>query len=274
MTLNDFLSRQKHGESDAHEIIPISFNMQEVLHARYYNIHENGQKRYLIQIRSQAKGSGTVLPNVHGVDKRVGPNVRPEKQIIKSLVTPVQSHFSTESKDQYHVKPRMDQGRACIKKKMFRFPIPLPCNKPEQPKLLPGRRPIIQIAERPLLQPPWIVAQPKTISIFPLKEKSIFPERSVQDIDQVVQVPKSIVPKIVSEHVKKILNPDDPVTRSKQEMRCRISEGKNQLMLIQFTGPHPNQLKLSSLDQDIKIDFEENSPHQEHVKNHLNCKAK
>ena len=48
MIHSDFLSRQKHNNSDAHEIIPILFNMQEVLHANYYNINENDQKRYLI----------------------------------------------------------------------------------------------------------------------------------------------------------------------------------------------------------------------------------
>ena len=41
MVLSDFLSRQKHDKSDSHEFIPISFNMQEVLHARFYNIYEN-----------------------------------------------------------------------------------------------------------------------------------------------------------------------------------------------------------------------------------------
>ena len=40
MIFSDFLSIKKHGESDPYEIIPVSFNMQEVLHARYYNIHE------------------------------------------------------------------------------------------------------------------------------------------------------------------------------------------------------------------------------------------
>ena len=42
--LSDFLSRQKHDERDPHEIIPISFNMQEVLHGRYYNIHKNEKR--------------------------------------------------------------------------------------------------------------------------------------------------------------------------------------------------------------------------------------
>ena len=38
MILGDFLSRHKHGESNPHEIIPISFNIQSILWARYYNL--------------------------------------------------------------------------------------------------------------------------------------------------------------------------------------------------------------------------------------------
>ena len=85
-----FLSRQKHDGIDSLNIIPISFYMQEVLHARYYNIHENEQKRYLTQTESKAK---TSLPKVHGIDKGVDPNVQLEKQMIRLVVTPVQSHF-------------------------------------------------------------------------------------------------------------------------------------------------------------------------------------
>ena len=37
MILNDFPSRQKHDDSHPHEILPILFNMQNVLQTRYYN---------------------------------------------------------------------------------------------------------------------------------------------------------------------------------------------------------------------------------------------
>ena len=40
MILSDFLCRQKHDESDLHEIIPTLFTMQNVLQTRYYNIGE------------------------------------------------------------------------------------------------------------------------------------------------------------------------------------------------------------------------------------------
>ena len=37
MILSDFLSRQTHDNSDQHDIITISFNMQTTLHEKYYN---------------------------------------------------------------------------------------------------------------------------------------------------------------------------------------------------------------------------------------------
>ena len=70
MILSDFLSRQKHDDSNPHEIIPISFNMQNILQPRYYNINERKEGRYLVQTKSQAKSSDITLPEVHGVDKR------------------------------------------------------------------------------------------------------------------------------------------------------------------------------------------------------------
>ena len=38
MILSDLLSRQKHDNSNAHEIIPVSFNMQGVLQDNYHNV--------------------------------------------------------------------------------------------------------------------------------------------------------------------------------------------------------------------------------------------
>ena len=47
MILIDFLSRQKHDNSNPHEIIPISFNMQSILHDKYYHI--GNLEKYLVQ---------------------------------------------------------------------------------------------------------------------------------------------------------------------------------------------------------------------------------
>ena len=45
MVLSDFLSRQN-DDSNLHEIIPISFNMPQVLHKNYYNT-----ENYLVQTK-------------------------------------------------------------------------------------------------------------------------------------------------------------------------------------------------------------------------------
>ena len=50
MVLSDFLSRQNHDYRNPHKIIPISFNMQGLLHTRYYNIDEGNLGKYLVQI--------------------------------------------------------------------------------------------------------------------------------------------------------------------------------------------------------------------------------
>ena len=52
MILSDFLSRQRKDDSNAHKIIPMSFNMCQVLDDNYYC------DKYLNQTRLQAKSSG------------------------------------------------------------------------------------------------------------------------------------------------------------------------------------------------------------------------
>ena len=69
MILNDFLSRQKTDDSNPHKIIPISFNMCQILDDNDYS------KKYLIPTRFQAKSSGIKLLEVHGMGKNLDPNL-------------------------------------------------------------------------------------------------------------------------------------------------------------------------------------------------------
>ena len=41
---------------------------------------KTNEEKFLVQTHSQAKTSGTKLPEVHGVRKMLDPNLRPEKQ--------------------------------------------------------------------------------------------------------------------------------------------------------------------------------------------------
>ena len=63
-------------------VIPVSFNMYRILEDnmndfdKYYDSF--GNEKYLIQMHSQAKTSGTELLEVHRVQKKLDPNLRPE----------------------------------------------------------------------------------------------------------------------------------------------------------------------------------------------------
>ena len=102
MMLSDFLSRQIIDKYNPHEIIPISFDIKEILKDRYYNI--GNESRYLVQTHSQAKDSGIKLPEVHGVDKVINPDIKPERQVLKS-----QNSAN---------KPKLGQGREGLRKEM------------------------------------------------------------------------------------------------------------------------------------------------------------
>ena len=57
--------------------------MYKILENNLNNFNKNnnlGNDKYLIQMHSQAKTSGTKLLEVHGVEKSLNPNLRPEKQ--------------------------------------------------------------------------------------------------------------------------------------------------------------------------------------------------
>ena len=102
MILSDFLSRQMIDKNNSHEIIPISFDMKAILKDRYYNI--GNKSKYLVQTCSQVKGRGIRLPEVHGVDKGINPDIKPERQILKSQTSAN--------------KPKLGQGRESLRREI------------------------------------------------------------------------------------------------------------------------------------------------------------
>ena len=104
MILSDFLSQHKNDDSDPSEIIPISFNAYRVLEEnRKIDVCKNEEK-FLIQMCSQAKTSGTKPLEVHGVRKELNPKLRPEKQHA------MPKKGMTE-------RPHIGQGRAGLRRK-------------------------------------------------------------------------------------------------------------------------------------------------------------
>ena len=120
MVLCDFLSRQNSDNSNPHEIIPISFNIYQVLHEKYYNA-----ENYLVQTRSQARSSGIKLPDIHGVGRNLDPNIKAEEQHANPIKGSIE-------------KPHIGQGRAGVRRKR-----PDPINQTiiqpsELPQKIPG----------------------------------------------------------------------------------------------------------------------------------------
>ena len=60
--------------------------MQEVLHARYYNIHENNQEIYLVRTRSQ-RLEIQFYTKVQGIEKDLDLNLIPENKAAVSTST-------------------------------------------------------------------------------------------------------------------------------------------------------------------------------------------
>ena len=74
MILSDFLSRQIEDDSNPHEIIPISFNIREILQESYHNMVTD---TYKVQTRVQAKAqtSAPTVVNAQPVAQRATPKI-------------------------------------------------------------------------------------------------------------------------------------------------------------------------------------------------------
>ena len=107
--------------------------MYKILENSLNNLDKNNgssDSKYLVQKHSQAKTSGTKLPKVHGVEKSLNPNLRPEKQ-------------HTISKQGRSERLWMGQGRAGSKRRKP-DPISQVINQPSKmSQEIPGRIKIV-----------------------------------------------------------------------------------------------------------------------------------
>ena len=83
LILSDYLSRHRQKDLDPSELIPISFCCLRV----YRNFINNriGEDIFCIKMRSSAKISGEEVGEVHGANKPLDPNYKPEHQSKSKL---------------------------------------------------------------------------------------------------------------------------------------------------------------------------------------------
>ena len=95
MILADYLSRHRNKDLDSSELIPISFCCMKVF--RSLLEAEHGLEVYNISTRSSTKASGEIPPEVHGADKPLDPNLKPEHQSKSKLHSIVGAKSPTKS---------------------------------------------------------------------------------------------------------------------------------------------------------------------------------
>ena len=80
MILCDFLSRVTPDEGDPMDLIPVSFNALTILEEKYNHMAE-----FKVMTREQRAAAGlSAPPPVHGTNKVIDPNLKPETQAIRS----------------------------------------------------------------------------------------------------------------------------------------------------------------------------------------------
>ena len=85
--LSDFLSRQIEDDSNPHEIIPISFNIREILQENYHNIVSD---TYKVQTRAQAKAQtdAPIVSSTQAVAWKATPKITHQTGKEKGSKTP------------------------------------------------------------------------------------------------------------------------------------------------------------------------------------------
>ena len=93
MILSDYLSRHRQNDLDPSELIPISFCCLKT----YRSIIDDkiGEEICCVKTRASAKASGETVGEVHGTDKPLDPNYKPEHQ-SKSRLPSVTGKSSPE----------------------------------------------------------------------------------------------------------------------------------------------------------------------------------
>ena len=196
--------------------------------------------KYLVQTRAQAKSSGVNVPEVNSANKSLILHVKPEKYVIIPGACPIPVHHSLPTNAVSPIpKPRVGQGRAGIRRKAKVTP-PIP--KP------------IQIPTPPIPRPAPRTVQPLTEPVTQLQD-SIVPQHHVSTMPQPLVEPTPA----------SITCPIEPITCKRQIHPYHEPFIRPPPRLPDTTPMSDNWKDFLDFDMDWKIEFEENSPHEEGI---------
>ena len=116
MILADYLSRHRNKDLDSPELIPISFCCMSVF--RRLLETEHGLEVYNIITRSSTKASGEIPPEVHGADKPLDPNLKPEHQSKSRLPSIIGAKSPTKSPTKMQTPKRSPRKSVTISEEL------------------------------------------------------------------------------------------------------------------------------------------------------------
>ena len=264
MILSDYLSRHRQKDLGPSELIPISFCCLKT----YRSIIDDRicEEIFCIKTRASAKASGETVGEVHGADKPLDPNYKPEHQ-SKSKLPSLTGKLSPEkvirkpiSQTPFRHTPKQLATPKSVRIQsgvVSDMAIPDSNSTPKRTPIMVhgGARPKTRIAGTPIAIPSQSGTQPliprRILSSTPLGEKG-------EDVDQDRSIPRII--RYIEEKGRKIEEKKNQLIRDLDEGR-RIVEEQNRKIF------HPRPIKgidiggadgLEILDSEIRIPTEEN----------------
>ena len=91
--------------------------MKAILNDRYYNVGK--ENRYSVQTWSQSKNTGTKVPEVHGAEKGIDPNLKPEWIVKKFQKLAVKSKLEQDRTDPKVQKQSQVTGDSHVKDQLM-----------------------------------------------------------------------------------------------------------------------------------------------------------
>ena len=261
MILADYLSRHRHKDLDPSELIPISFCCLRT----YRSLIDDriGEEIFSVKTRAGAKAIGELVGEVHGADKPLDPNYKPEHQSKSKLPSvignksPIKSARKPPPQTPVRSTPRRVITPKSVQiqtKSTDDMPNTIQNPNPQQtPIVHGGARPKSRIVGTPMTLPSQSNKQPliprKILSSTPLGEKG-------EDVDQDRSIPRII--RDVEEKRRKFEEKKDKLIRDLDEERRRIVEEQNRNI---FHSPPIEGIDLGdgleTLDPEIRIPTEE-----------------
>ena len=230
MILADYLSRHRHKDLDPSELIPISFCCLRTYRSLIDD--RRGEEIFSVKTRAGAKAIGELVGEVHGADKPLDPNYKPEHQSKSKLPSVIGNKSPIKSvRKPPPQTPVRSTPRRIITPKSVRIqtnntndmPNIIQNPTPQQtPMVHGGARPKTRIVDTPMALPSRTHTQPliprRILSSTPSGEKG-------EDVGQDRPIPRII--RNIEDKRRKFEEKKDKLIKDLDEERRRIVEEQN-----------------------------------------------